>query len=347
MRKARTYSTVTKRIYRSEITTCLTCGTHLRRYATLSKRTVITLDGPVRVTHCGYRCPNPDCPTAPRAYRSAVADSLALPGFTFGLDLVVLIGHLRLVDHRTLDETHQVVQERLKPWDVTISRREILYLFDVYCTLLRAAHEVTTDQAWQTQVRQGGGLILSIDGIQPDKGSETVYLVRDVVTGRLLVADNVACSDTATIQTLLQPIRDLGLPVSGVISDGQESILQAVAAVWPTIPHQVCQFHYLREASRPMYAMDRHVRKEIRKVIHDPVRQVRHQLERQIAQLDINAPQAAQTACQLQVVDDYALAVQTALHLDGQQPFRYASLAADEALTDINASLTRLEKGEP
>jgi hypothetical protein len=27
-----------------------------------------------------------------------------------------------------------------------------------------------------------GGLILSIDGIQPDKGNETVYLVRDVLS---------------------------------------------------------------------------------------------------------------------------------------------------------------------
>ena len=45
------------------------------------------------------------------------------------------------------------------------------------------------------------------------------------------------------------------------------------------------------------------------------------------------------------MLDDYALAIQTALNLDGQQPFRYASLAVDDALGEIAGSLERLEKG--
>ena len=44
-----------RRFFRAELTVCPTCQTRLRRYATLSKRTVITLDGPVRLIHRGYR----------------------------------------------------------------------------------------------------------------------------------------------------------------------------------------------------------------------------------------------------------------------------------------------------
>ena len=51
------------------------------------------------------------------------------------------------------------------------------------------------------------------------------------------------------------------------------------------------------------------------------------------------------TCDDLQLLDDYALAVQTAVNLDGQQPFRYASLAVDDALSEIGASLARLQKG--
>jgi hypothetical protein len=83
---------LTKRVFRSELTSCLSCGTRLRRYATLSQRTVITLDGPIDLTHCGYRCPDTNGPTHKRSYRSAAADALALHGFTFGLDIVVLVG---------------------------------------------------------------------------------------------------------------------------------------------------------------------------------------------------------------------------------------------------------------
>jgi hypothetical protein len=106
-------------------------------------------------------------------------------------------------------------------------------------------------------------------------------------------------------------------------------------------PHQLCQFHYLREASRPIYELDRGLRKQIRKAIQQPVRATRDQLERQAAALSETAPPEAQ---QLAVLSDYALAIQTALNLDGQQPFKYAGLAVDDALTDVAASLETLEK---
>jgi hypothetical protein len=264
-----------------------------------------------------------------------------LPGFTFGLDIVVLVGHLRLAHHHTLDQTHQVLQARLAPFEQTISRREISYLFDAYTTLVRATHEVADDMAWHEQVRANGGLIISIDGIQPDKGNETVYLVRDVLSGRILAAENLRVSDTETITRLLAPIVALDLPVLGAISDAQESLCQAIAALWPDVPHQLCQFHYLREASRPGYDLDRGLRKQIRKAIQQSVRATRDQLERQAtARVETDPAEAEQLA----VLSDYALSIQTALNLDGQQPFKYASLAVDDALTDIAASLEELEK---
>lgn len=154
----------------------------------------------------GARCPNPDCPTRARTYRSRAADALALPGFTFGLDIVLLVGCLRLARHQTVDEIHQTLLERPAPWHSTISRRELLYLFDAYCGLSRAAHERREGpewEAWVAEVQANGGLILSIDGIQPDKGNETVYLVQEVLTGRTLAAENVSSSCTQVIKQLL------------------------------------------------------------------------------------------------------------------------------------------------
>ncbi len=97
-----------------------------------------------------------------------------MSGFTFGLDIVLLVGHLRLAQHQTVDEVHPAFLNRLALWRLKISRREILYLFDAYCVLLRAAHERREGpewKAWVAQVQANGDLILSIDGIQPDKAS--------------------------------------------------------------------------------------------------------------------------------------------------------------------------------
>ena len=54
----------------------------------------------------------------------------------------------------------------------------------------------------------------------------------------------------------------LFVPVHGIISDGHHSIRNAVATAFPGIPHQLCHFHYLREAAKPVYEADRHAKKE-------------------------------------------------------------------------------------
>jgi hypothetical protein len=57
------------------------------------------------------------------------------------------------------------------------------------------------------------------------------------------------------------------VPIRGVISDGQHSIRKAVQTVLPDVPHQLCHFHYLREAAKSVYEADRHAKKELKKHI--------------------------------------------------------------------------------
>ncbi len=54
---------------------------------------------------------------------------------------------------------HEELLERLAPLGVRISRREILYLFEAYCTLLRASSEVKDDEEWLAQVEKNGGIM--------------------------------------------------------------------------------------------------------------------------------------------------------------------------------------------
>jgi hypothetical protein len=159
MKRGRTYASVTRRWYRAEEHDCPECHRTLRQAMTLTRRTVITLDGVIRLIHAGYRCPDAHCPGHQRTYRSAAADALALPGFTYGLDIVLLVGRLRLGKHQTVDEVHEELLQRLAQLGVRISRREILYLFEAYCTLLRESLEVKDDQEWLAQVKKNGGII--------------------------------------------------------------------------------------------------------------------------------------------------------------------------------------------
>ncbi len=181
MKPARKYAQMSRRFYRPEQSRCPVCQRRLRRAVTLTERTVITLEEVIKVVHAGYRCPDAECAGHQRTYRSVRADALALPWFTYGLDIVLLVGRLRLREHQTVDEIHQELLKRLEPLGVKIARREVLYLFEAYCTLLRASSSAKDDVEWLTQVEKNGGIIVSVDGIQPEKGNETVYVVRDAL----------------------------------------------------------------------------------------------------------------------------------------------------------------------
>ena len=122
------------------------------------------------------------------------------------------------------------------------------------------------------------------------------------------------------------------VPIAGVVSDGQHSIRKAVARVFPDVPYQLCQFHYLREAARPIYEADRHAKKTLKK----KVRTVRG-IERRVEGRDDTAAE---------VVRGYCSAVRSALTDDGRPPLEASGLKLHDRLTAIAGSLDRVaEKG--
>src|SRR5947209_10433405 len=338
MKPARKFAKVSRRFYRPEQSHCPVCQRRLRRAVTLTERTVITLEEVIKLVHAGYRCPDSQCAGSQRTYRSVKADALALPWFTYGLDIVLLVGRLRLREHETVEEIHEEVLKRLETLSVKIARREILYLFEAYCTLMRASSEAKDDEEWLAQVKKNGGIIVSVDGIQPEKGNETVYLVRDALTGRVLAAENVTSSETVVMKALLAPVVALGVQVLGTITDAQESELKAVQELWPEVPHQVCQFHALRDAAQSAFDADKKVKTAMRKQLQPKVRAVRKQLKKQIPKAK---PEEAE---QLLVLDDYASGILTALNTDGVQPLDFATVHTAQDLDEVEASLQRLGK---
>ena len=126
-----------------------------------------------------------------------------------------------------------------------------------------------------------------------------------------------------------------GLPIVGVVSDGQHSIRNAVASVLPHVPHQLCQFHYLREAARRIYEADRHAKKELKKHLRD-VRALERQVE-------------AREDAEAEIIGGYCLAVRSALTDDGLAPLTAAGLRLKARLEAIQASLERVaeKRGYP
>jgi hypothetical protein len=71
----------------------------------------------------------------------------------------------------------------------------------------------------------------------------------------------------------------------------------------------------------------------------------RHDLHKRLREAEERKDEKEQEITQLQILEEYAATVEGALNLESHPPFQYGGLAMQEALTKIQASLEKLEKG--
>jgi hypothetical protein len=286
-------------------------------------RTITTLDGVLRLTIPVRRCQRPSCSRYRRSLRPEAEGRLALPHGEFGLDVIAFIGRRRYRDHRSVPEIHQDLCDR----GVVIAERTVTNLLARYEELVTL--QLRDDASLRQRLAEQGAVILAIDGMQPDVGHEVLWVIRDCLSGAVLLARSLLGSTADDLAPLLAEVqRALPVPIRGIVSDGQRSIRHAVAAALPGVPHQLCQFHYLREAARPVYEADRHAKKELKK----QVRGVRP-IERAVA--------AAADADSV-AVRAYCQAVRSAITDDGRPPLAASGLVLVDRLQQIDASLTRV-----
>jgi hypothetical protein len=247
----------------------------------------------------------------------------ALPHGEFGLDVIALIGTLRFCDHRSVPEIHQALLAR----GMRIAERTVLNLLQRYEELV-AVRLADTERLISLLEKQGD-VILAIDGLQPDVGHEVLWVIRDCLSGEILLARPLLSSTGGDIVVLLREVQNqLTVPVRAIISDGQETIREAVSLVFPDLPHQLCQFHYLRDAAQPIFEADRHAKTVLKKHVRG-IRPIERALE----------------ACandEAEAIRDYCLAVRSALTDDGRPPLCADGLRLHDRLQQIDDSIQRV-----
>jgi hypothetical protein len=301
---------------------CPSCGGVLWAAAKPS-RSVVTLEGIVRFHLQLRNCRNPDCQRRGICLRPESEGRFALPHHEFGLDVIALVGRLRHAEHRSIPEIHTELTRR----GVATCERTVTNLLDRYDELLALS---CSDAARLKRVTAAAGqVILAIDGLQPDVGHEVLWVLRDVLSGEVLLAKSLLSSTQADLAKLLRQVKDaLSVPIAGVVSDGQSSIRKAVAQALDGVPHQLCHFHYLREAAKPVYEADRHAKVQLKK----KVRGIRP-IERKLEGRDDPEAEAIRGSC---------AAVRSALTDDGRAPLEAPGLKLAGRLSEVAASLDRV-----
>jgi hypothetical protein len=259
-----------------------------------------------------------------------------------------------------------IQSELLDDYGIKLSEDAIDQYIRRYQVMLAARQQDA--ESLRREYESGAEIILCIDGLQPEKGHETLYVVRELTRKRVWFAEPLISATEDEVRRLIQRAkewaRSLGTPVGLWMSDKQDAFVKGIAAEFPDVPHRYCDNHFLRDLARPVLEADSHAKVQMRKKVRGLGTIERAVLQRQKAEtkddLTPKTPEASGTATAAAnppaavvdpaggVVLDYCATVRGILNDDQGGPLHPPGLRMAEALHEVEESIQRnldAEKG--
>ena len=122
------------------------------------------------------------------------------------------------------------------------------------------------------KIKANGGVLLTIDGMQPLKGSSPLYTTRDDFTGLKIHAKRLTSESTKQIKEVLIAAKqrievELEADVIGIMSDAHPKQRKAIAEVFPGVPHCLCHYHFYKYVFRAPKDLDSNLMTQTRKFL--------------------------------------------------------------------------------
>ncbi len=322
------------------------CDHRLRRFH--------TLEGPVELTCRLDRCPDPGCPGHSTTKSPEAEITIALPKWAIAWDVFCWIGHRRCSRHWAIP---QIQGELRDDYDIRLSEDSIARYIHHYQVMLAARQQ--DPEAFRRQYRSVGEIILSIDGLQPEKGHETLYVVRELTQKRIWFAEPLLSATADEVRRLIVQARQwaesLGKPVALWLSDKQDAFVTGIATEFPEVPHRYCDNHFLRDLAKPVLDADSHAKVQMRKKVRglrtiEQAVLARREAETKDDEPDdpavpVAATASGQPAAEVdpagEVVLAYCAAVRGILNDDQGGPLHPPGLKMAEGLNEVQESLRR------
>jgi len=340
---------------------CPTCGGFMY-ICDHRHRRFYTFDDPIHLNTKLVHCIQPDCPTRSKTYSSPDEMSIALPRWLIGWDVFAWIGHRRFARDWSIP---QIQAELRDTHGISLSTEGLCTYARRYQTMVAARHQ-DLDRL-KDDYANVDDLILTIDGLQPEKGHEVLYVVRELRLRRVWFATPLLSSATAEIETLLREAQQwasaLGKPIAAWVSDKQHALVRAIANVFPGLPHRYCHNHFERGLTKPMMQQDNQAKVKMRKEVRGlraiertvtaaaeptdavpsaPVPEPSLSTSASVSESSLSTSDQQPTAEDVaSVVLDYCAATRGVLNANHGGPLDPPGLRMDEGLEAIGASLER------
>jgi hypothetical protein len=348
MRTQRELYSGKKIVYEFELDECIRCGQPLRALYTSGWKIVQTMREVVTIAQRPKCCLNVECSENDKLLRSVRWQQVAPIGCTYGYDVIAQIGWQRQVERQTFSEVHLDLHA-----NVQLSESQVRAIYNYRYLPLLACHERQQMEQLKA-IADTEGLWLSLDGLAPEGGEAQLWLARELHSGVTLRSGWMSQQDQVAFVNFLQPIANLGLPVTMVMSDKQRGLVPAVAEVFSSAKHSFCQVHYLGNAAEPIREADEAMKVELRQAVRVELGTLIRQEKVEKGGVltvtgGIPSPvSAAETSLdpvvqeQDAILQDISRRIRYLLTLKGRPPFCLAGIEMFERLTEVKDCLERL-----
>jgi hypothetical protein len=225
-----------------------------------------TLDGPVQLICKLNHCPDRACPGHAKTKSPELEITLALPQVAIGWDVFCWLGHRRCSRHMAIS---LIQSELLDDYGIRLSEDAIDQYIRRYQVMLAARQQDA--ESLRRDYESVAEILLSIDGLQPEKGHETLYVVRDLSQKRVWFAEPLTSATEVEVRRLITKAKawaeSLGTPVALWVSDKQDAFVKGIAAEFPDVPHRYCGNPFLRDVAKPVLEADSHAKVQMRKKV--------------------------------------------------------------------------------
>jgi hypothetical protein len=317
-------------------------------------RRLHTLEGPLHLTCKLNHCPDPNCLGHAKTKSPETEACIAPPQWAIGWDVLCWIGHRRFSRHWAIP---QIQAELLDTYGIQLSVRSITRYVHSYQTMVAARQQ---DPQLLSQAYEGvDEIILAIDGLQPEKGHEALYVVRELTQKRVWFAEALISASEDEVRRLIVTAKEwaqsLGKTVKLWVSDKQDAFVTGIAREFPGVPHRYCANHFLRDLAKPTLEADSHAKVQMRKKARG-LRKIekavlKHQREQGKEDNEVKESESvvtpslesADTTCGRESADEvvlgYCTAVRGILNDDQGGPLHPPGLRMAEGLREVRESI--------
>ena len=239
---------------------CPSCGEKVKFKYPDDGKLVHTLKGPINQVINLYSCINLECEFNQIAFNPCPRFDYSQR--TYGADVFRFIAEDFLIYEL---KPGQIFKRLTKKYQLKISKDTVRRICDDILKL----KSLKIDEKTLEIIKKQGYILLGFDGQNPGGDAPSIWCFMDLISNRILATYKFDMLDYKILHQTIEEIQEFyGVKMIGWVSDKQTLITKCHDTFYPEIPHQYCQYHFLRNIWNHSEALDSNTYLSLKKVVN-------------------------------------------------------------------------------